>query len=234
MTVADETVPDPTDRPRPVGTVKYYERHLFICSGRTDWPAHIDQGGGFAQRLTEEVAGQVSNMPRKVKITACDELSLADEGYDLLVFPDRIRYVGLKEQELPVLVSDHLVGDRPSLRLPHRPLPQRYVFVCVHGQRDERCGQCGPGLVIRFQAELARRGLADEILVRRTSHLGGHAFAGNVIFYPGGDWYGYVTPEHVPQLIDQHLLRGHLVSELWRGRMGLTTVDQMALVARQS
>jgi (2Fe-2S) ferredoxin len=234
MTAEDQQAPQPAERPLPTGTVKYYERHLFVCSGQSDWPAYIDQDGGFAQRLIQEVAGQAAIMPRVVKITACDEPSLGAGGHDLLVFPDGIRYLGLREEDLPALVSDHLIGDRPSPRIPYRSLSDRYVFVCVHGRRDERCGRCGPPLVARFQGELVRRGLAEEVLVRRTSHLGGHAYAGNVIVYPGGDWYGYVTPDDVPRLIDQHLVRGELVAALWRGRMGLTTYDQFGVVIDRS
>ena len=64
----------------------------------------------------------------------------------------------------------------------------------------------------------------------RTSHVGGHRFAGNVLIYPGGDWYGYVTPEDVPRLIERHLLGGTVVTELWRGRMGLLPEAQVEQV----
>ncbi len=33
-------------------------------------------------------------------------------------------------------------------------------------------------------------------------YLGGHRFAGNVIIYPSGTWYGRVLPCHIPLLID--------------------------------
>lgn len=53
--------------------------------------------------------------------------------------------------------------------------------------------------------------------------LGGHKFAGNVIVYPSGTWYGRVLTCHIPVLIDAYtssseelkaklkpLYRGHL------------------------
>jgi hypothetical protein len=79
-------------------------------------------------------------------------------------------------------------------------------------------------------AELKQRGLDSAVTLHQTSHVGGHAFAGNLLIYPGGDWYGYITPENVSELIDQHLIQGKIVSELWRGRMGMAPEAQTAAV----
>jgi (2Fe-2S) ferredoxin len=65
------------------------------------------------------------------------------------------------------------------------------------------------------------------------SHIGGHKFAGNVIVYlpPGmkgedggkhplaghGIWYGRVEPKHVQGLVQETVLRGNVIAELFRG-----------------
>jgi hypothetical protein len=37
------------------------------------------------------------------------------------------------------------------------------------------------------------------------SHIGGHEFAGNIIVYPSGDWYGYVKEQnHLHQILEHH------------------------------
>jgi (2Fe-2S) ferredoxin len=53
----------------------------------------------------------------------------------------------------------------------------------------------------------------------------GQKYAGNVIIYPQGHWYGRVRTCHVPILVEQHLLGGKIVRDLWRGCMtqGTTT-----------
>lgn len=211
------------------GTVKFYERHLFVCTGQTGWPARIEEGGGFVQALATALAPHLPRMSHRLKLTACDEPS-AGPGHDLLIFPDMVRYRGVREGDLPALIEEHFVGNRISGRVPHEPLPGQHVFVCVHGERDERCGVCGPPLAERFAAELAARGLAKAVAVRRSSHIGGHRYAGNVLIYPGGDWYGYVTPADVPRLIEEHLLHRQLVADLWRGRMGLSPEEQLQLL----
>jgi (2Fe-2S) ferredoxin len=216
------------------GTVKFYERHLFVCTGHWDWPERIEMGGGFLQTLAEMIGLYAAEMPLKVKMTACNGLEpgpgLTAVGHDILVFPDMVRYVGVETADLETLVRDHLVGDEVSDRLRHEPLTGQHVFVCVHGRRDERCGQCGPPLVDRLQAELNKRGLTDGVTIRRTSHVGGHAFAGNVLIYPGGDWYGFVTPEDVPRLVEDHLVGGNIVTDRWRGRLGMAPEAQITAV----
>lgn len=229
MTDRPTTPAGETSREALPGTVKLYERHIFICTGQTGWPARIQSAGGFPEALWNAIKERFDEMPRRVKMTACNELS-TDGGYDLLVFPDMVRYRAVVEDDLPALVDDHLVGDTVSDRIPHELLDGHHIFVCIHGNRDKRCGVAGPALIMRFRRELAERGIDADVHVRATSHVGGHRFAGNVLIYPGGEWYGYVTPDDVPRIVDQHIRSGDVVKELWRGRMGMTHDEQLAQV----
>jgi hypothetical protein len=214
--------------PEPLpGTVKFYRRHLFVCTGPVDWPERIELGGGFLQALAEAIGRRAEEMSLPVKMTACDDLGRSDSGYDILVFPDQIRYLSVQEADLPTLVEEHLVANRVSEAIPHEPLPGHHVFICTHGRRDPRCGQCGPPLVEEFTMALKAHNLTDRVVVRRTSHVGGHKFAGNVLIYPEGDWYGYVTPDDVRRMVEQYFIKGQVVTELWRGRMGLSSAEQL-------
>lgn len=65
------------------------------------------------------------------------------------------------------------------------------------------------------------------------SHIGGHKFAGNVIIYlppsmKGGDgqrhalaghgiWYGRVEPKHVQGLVQETVMRGNVIADMFRG-----------------
>lgn len=166
-------------------TVKFYQRHLFVCTGTVDWPAHIETAGGFTEALHTTLAAHAGELALAVKLNACDEQSRgrpmgADTGVDLLVFPDNVRYLGLQLADIPVLVQDHLIGNRVPERLPHEPLTGQHIFVCVHAARDVRCGYCGPILARLFEAEINRLGLNAVVHLHRTSHVGGHQYAGNV------------------------------------------------------
>jgi hypothetical protein len=218
------------DRPKtePLrGTVKFYQRHVLVCTGHTEWPAHIETAGGFVQVLSDAIAARAHEMPVAVKLTACDEPSQG-AATDLLIFPDMVRYAALREEDVPRLVAEHLVGNRACVDLAHGPITGQHVFVCVHANRDPRCGFCGPLLAEQLAAEILARGLDGKVAVHRTSHVGGHEYAGNVLIYPGGDWYGYVTPADIPLIVEEHLIGGKIVQRLWRGRMGLTREKQLA------
>lgn len=218
----------PQTEPLP-GTVKLYQRHLIVCTRHPNWAARIEQGGGFLQILAEAVHDRMAQIDDQVKITACVEASSGTKGYDILAFPEGVRYVGVEEASIPALVEDHLVENRLSDRISHRPLSGYHIFVCIHEQRDERCGVCGPPLIAQFNAALAGCGLNDKVTVRGISHIGGHRFAGNVLIYPGGDWYGRVTPADVARILDQHVINGQPVGDLWRGRMGLSPETQIQI-----
>ena len=131
------------------------------------------------------------------------------------------------------------------------PMTSPTILICGHNSRDSRCGILGPLLRTEFESYFGRReppggsverqafdgafGPRDEIRNTRValvSHVGGHAFAGNVIVYlpPGlvlrngqvsplagmGIWYGRVEPRHVWGIMET-VQRGEVIEELLRG-----------------
>ncbi len=128
------------------------------------------------------------------------------------------------------------------------------VLICGHHSRDTRCGILGPILGAEFNSCIRGAGQppADDepstgfgfkgfepiSPVRKSrialiSHIGGHAFAGNVVIYlpklfkmPGGKvsplagtgiWYGRVEPRHVQGIVEETIKRGRVITELLRG-----------------
>ena len=106
-------------------------------------------------------------------------------------------------------------GCRPLSSVKH--LQGHIVLVCTHGSRDARCGRCGPPLMKAMKEELERRGLGSEDMnIIATSHIGGHKFAGCIIVYPSGEWYGHVTKRDAPMLIDS-IMENSRIEKKWRG-----------------
>ncbi|KAK0635653.1 Sucraseferredoxin-like protein [Bombardia bombarda] len=76
-------------------------------------------------------------------------------------------------------------------------------------------------------------GWSSSARVGLISHIGGHKFAGNVIIYlpphqktgegaphplaGHGIWYGRVEPKHVEGIVSETILKGNVISELFRG-----------------
>ena len=109
------------------------------------------------------------------------------------------------------------------------PYPKNLFLVCAHNTRDPRCGGCGPAIQIAFHAELAKLGLKENTDVWRSSHLSGHRFAGIVVCYPSGNWYGRVKPKDISTLVKAELVDHKPHKLLWRGRMGLSVEEQNRL-----
>ena len=110
-------------------------------------------------------------------------------------------------------------GESPGLVATDEP----FVCVCTHGRHDACCAELGRPTVAALTASHPEQ--AWEV-----SHIGGDRFAANVLVLPEGLYYGRVTPEDAPALVDRHL-SGHLDLDLLRGRSGLPFAVQVAEVA---
>ena len=69
-------------------------------------------------------------------------------------------------------------------------------------------------IISKFSEELAKQGLSDEINVVQTGCFGLCALGPVVIVYPEGTFYSRVTEEDVPEIVEEHLLKGRLVQRL--------------------
>lgn len=83
------------------------------------------------------------------------------------------------------------VGDDPTA-LSSRPCPHRYlILLCSQKIRDARCGQSAPILRREFERHLRPLGLYRDFRETRPggvgiyfiSHVGGHRYSANVMFY---------------------------------------------------
>ena len=65
-----------------------------------------------------------------------------------------------------------------------------------------------------FESELASAGLADEVKVIKTGCFGLCALGPVVVVYPEGAFYSQVKEEDVKEIVQEHLLKGRLVTRL--------------------
>jgi hypothetical protein len=87
----------------------------------------------------------------------------------------------------------------------------RDILVCTHGSHDVCCGRFGYSLYEELRQEYAAAS-EGRLRVWRTSHLGGHRFAPNLIDLPEGRYWGHLEPEALENLV----LRNGPVSEMRR------------------
>ncbi len=82
------------------------------------------------------------------------------------------------------------------------------------------CGGTGctsshsPALRAKLAEELKAKGLDEEIQIVQTGCFGLCALGPVMIVYPEGTFYSRVTVEDIPEIVDEHLLKGRIVERL--------------------
>ena len=69
-------------------------------------------------------------------------------------------------------------------------------------------------IIEALEAEIAKKGLQDEVKVVRTGCFGLCAIGPIMIVYPEGSFYSQVKVTDVPEIVEEHLLKGRLVKRL--------------------
>jgi (2Fe-2S) ferredoxin len=99
------------------------------------------------------------------------------------------------------------------------PHYERHVFVCVN-RRDpgDPRGSCADKGSEAVRDELKRlvheRKLKGRIRANAAGCLDQCARGVSVVVYPEQVWYGRVTPEDIPEIVEKHLIGGQVVARL--------------------
>lgn len=213
-----------------VGTVKYYRRHVVVLTETSDWPERIESSSKFISKLKTAIA-ENHKLDSVLKVTAATG-NKAVKGNDILIFPDMVRYSGVGsddiESDVNHLVNDQLINGKVSSSLSSSRFSGKHIFVCTHAARDERCGIYGPGMITKLSEQLIKQGHED-VTVYSASHVGGHKFAGCLLAYPEGDWYGLLNADLMENFVDQCLTKNEILQNYWRGRMGAHPEEQISI-----
>lgn len=97
---------------------------------------------------------------------------------------------------------------------------EKLYLVCSNGERDACCGRFG---AVTFAAMAQIDGDA----VWRTTHVGGHRFAPNVVVLPHGIFYGRVAAEDAQRVLDDYR-GGRITLDRLRGRACYPAEAQVA------
>ncbi|KAL8682891.1 MAG: hypothetical protein Q9186_001137 [Xanthomendoza sp. 1 TL-2023] len=236
------------NRDRPLlNTVAPHNRHVVISTGRSDWPSRIENEEVKPTPITMISNSSFPPPPSHQAYEETIELHNTASA-SLFLFPHFLHFPYVLNTAIHCnhLVETYLDGTATTVSnsfAPHsftqpRPITKPTILICSHGSRDRRCGILGPLLHQEFVKQASNGNL--DIESGMISHVGGHAFAGNVIVYvpPGycikddskrgdvskisplagmGIWYGRVEPKHVGGIIEETISKGNVLEELWRG-----------------
>ncbi len=97
-----------------------YLRHVFICTNRR--PDGSPKGccaskGGEAVRDAFKQAVHDAGLRASVRTNAAGCLDACERGVAVVVYPEGVWYGGVKAEDVPEIVQEHLVNGRPVERL---------------------------------------------------------------------------------------------------------------------
>eukprot|EP01135_Chromosphaera_perkinsii_P001129 Nk52_evm79s158 gene=Nk52_evmTU79s158 len=99
------------DKDKLQGTVGFYERHVLVGSGVQDWPSKIEKCNpqehpecSLAHKFAAAINAAEDVCSLAVKLSAT-----SDARGTVTVFPDQIRYEQVREEDVSVIVNNHLV-----------------------------------------------------------------------------------------------------------------------------
>jgi (2Fe-2S) ferredoxin len=105
---------------RPNAKVRDYEAHVLIC-----------KGGDCKKRGSKTVRGalrdelRAQGMNKDVRIDSVDCLGLCKHGPNLVIYPGGTWYLGVTENDIPEVVSEHLANGEPVEHLAAELRPRR-------------------------------------------------------------------------------------------------------------
>jgi (2Fe-2S) ferredoxin len=96
---------------------------------------------------------------------------------------------------------------------------KRHVFVCTNERAaDHPRGSCKAkgGVEVRdaLKSELTKRGLSKIIRANNAGCLDQCERGVTVVVYPEEVWYGGVTVDDIPEIVEKHLVNGEAVERL--------------------
>ena len=94
-----------------------------------------------------------------------------------------------------------------------------HIFVCCNrrepGHSRGCCDPDGSGqLRAAFKAEVQKRGLKPLVRANQAGCLDQCELGPTVVIYPQAIWYGGVTVDDVPRIVEQTVVNGQVIEEL--------------------
>ncbi|KAI0795008.1 Sucrase/ferredoxin-like-domain-containing protein [Abortiporus biennis] len=237
------------------GTVPYHESYILLHTRQSPqtYPSKVPSKLQRTLQLLATQWGGIVNFSwspeQPVHESTQDSWEQKDreEIYHLTAFS---RYKGCLE--IPEVSMDNLEAVCEQLQL-HAAQSEStnttqklskdviHIYVCIHGNRDCRCGETGGQVFDTLRREVKARGLTEQVKVAGVGHVGGHKYAGNILVYPWGDWLAHIADRDVESTLDKILKMDPLLlpdpttpplwASHWRGRMGLDKESQLAMIS---
>ncbi|HEY7983451.1 MAG TPA: (2Fe-2S) ferredoxin domain-containing protein [Ktedonobacterales bacterium] len=121
---ANGTAPAAGAAAEPAVTGVIWPRHVFVCTSG-DWcPERDGDGLGVHAALKRAVAE--AGLKDRVRVNHSGCLDQCGHGPMVVVYPEAVWYAGVRPEDVPEIVREHLAGGRPVARLIYRDTPGKH------------------------------------------------------------------------------------------------------------
>lgn len=97
-----------------------YHKHIFVCTNqRKEGAARLSCGEAHGLELVSAFKEHLKNKPAELRVRAQKAgcLDICDFGPTVAVYPDGIFYVNVQPADVPEIVHEHILNNRPVERL---------------------------------------------------------------------------------------------------------------------
>ena len=185
--------------------------HWLLVEYRGLWARDLLSGSRLDGAVQANLREQLASLPRSRLLFVRRPQRAREAG--IVVYVGQTSEVdsaffGFEFESYEELAQLDLAG---ALRERKRPLSHPLLAVCTHGKRDRCCARYGRPLYDAMREQV------DPNWVWQASHVGGDRFAGNVVCFPQGLYFGRVGRRDTAPLLDE-FLDGRIYLRCFRGR----------------
>jgi hypothetical protein len=201
----------------PLGATASRIDDWILLEYRGLWSPDPLRGSMLAPEVKEHLAAQLERPRSRLLFIRRPR----QERHGVVCFTATTRESGSSLHRVELEVHEELVGldlfgaDRGD------KVDEPLFAVCTHGKRDRCCARYGRPLYDALRDQI------DPDWVWQCTHVGGDRFAGNLVCFPEGLYFGRVGLGDVLPLLD-HYLAGRVYLDCYRGRSAYTMPVQAA------
>ncbi len=186
--------------------------HWFLIEYNKNWASDAFLSSDIPRMVKDYVINESGNIDNsRIQLIKKDDTNNngprfyyanSSEFYPSLYEFQLEQYVDILDIDLVRLSEQNGYGEHLS--------GKKLVLVCSHGSHDKCCGTLGVPVYNLVKGE-------SNIDAWRTSHVGGHRFAANIIMLPEGIYYGRVNSSNLREVMEHHG-RNEIYLDCFRGR----------------
>ncbi|MFN8166029.1 MAG: (2Fe-2S) ferredoxin domain-containing protein [Bacteroidia bacterium] len=96
-----------------------YKKHIFVCTNQRGADQRKSCGEACGMELVQALKKQIKeknpSFPVRAQRAGC--MDMCEHGPTVVVYPDGVFYGGVTLQDIPEIVEEHIMNDRPVRRL---------------------------------------------------------------------------------------------------------------------